>query len=285
MQLADLLRGAISELEGAGVPSPQADAETLLAFAAGISRGELQTHIFLRREASKAQVLEYANLVSRRASREPLQHILGETSFFGMDLKVGPGVFVPRPETEYLLDLVRKMHRESGAPDPAEALDIGTGSGAIACGLQRIFPGAHVTAFEVDRSAAAWAARNFRDIAPEVSLELGDFRELLPKHPRQFDLIVSNPPYIPSEAKPIEPEVWKHDPDLALYSGADGLDAIRSIARLAPFAMRDRGVLWLEHADGQSSAIIELLLAEGWSAARAWRDLTGRQRFVSASLG
>lgn len=283
MLLADLLRGAVAELELAGVPSPTADAEQLLCHVLQVSRGELLTRVVLQQGASPEQLRVFAEILAQRTARVPLQHIVGHASFFGMDLKVGSGVFVPRPETEYLLDLVRQNYAAS-TTHGLSLLDIGTGSGAIACALQQIFPKARVSAIELDPVAADWAQQNFDRYAPLVTLERGDLAQLLPGHVAEFDLVVSNPPYIPVEAVPREPEVWLHDPDLALYSGHDGLDAIRTIANLAQPTMRPHGELWLEHADGQSQAIVELLLAKDWADVRAWRDLTGRYRYISASV-
>lgn len=277
-----MLRGATSELERAGVISPAPDAEQLLAYVLGVTRGELVTAAFLGNLVSDDQVTTYAQLIARRAAREPLQHLTGSTTFLGLELSVGPGVFVPRPETEYLLELVRLNSDLNAATSELRLLDVGTGSGAIACGLQQLFPSAQITAMELDPRAAEWAEHNFSKHAPGVQFEKGDFAQLLPTHREEFHLIVSNPPYIPADAVPQDPEVHLHDPELALYSGADGLDAIRILARLAPLSIRRGGALWLEHADTQSDAIIELLLAEGWSAVLAWRDLTGRHRYVSA---
>ena len=277
-----MLRGAVAELEQAGVASPTPDAEQLLAHVLGLSRGELLTASFLGDQITVEQTKFFAQLVARRAAREPLQHLTGSVSFLGMELTVGPGVFVPRPETEYLIELVRLNSSLSPTMADTRLLDIGTGSGAIACALQQLFPSASVTAIELDPRAAEWAERNFAKNAARVRLERGDFAQILPTHRAEFDLIVSNPPYIPADAVPQDPEVRLHDPELALYSGDDGLDAIRGIASLAPHAIRPGGGLWLEHADSQSKAIVELLLAEGWSAVRAWRDLTGRKRYVSA---
>lgn len=284
MQIADLLRGATVELSSAGVPSPQNDAELLLAHVSGISRGDLIAKSFRGESVPDELLGEFAQVVAQRAARVPLQHITGSAEFFGMTLEVGKGVFVPRPETEYLLELVA-THSTLGADRPRhELLDIGTGSGAIACGLQKVFPTAGVTAFELDPIAAGWARRNFKANAPEVQLFEGDFAALLANYSEHFDLVVSNPPYIPTTAVPVDPEVWLHDPDLALYSGSDGLDAIRQIAGLAPAAMRPGAQLWLEHAAGQSLAIVELLLAAGWSSVLTHQDLTGRSRYVSARL-
>lgn len=284
MQLVELLRGAAVELTGAGVTTPEVDAEWLLAHALGVPKGEMLARAFGGGQASQELVTHFASLVARRAAREPLQHITGTTMFSGMELRVGAGVFVPRPETELLVELVIQHENASNRPGNLNILDIGTGSGAIACALQREFPEATVTAFELDPHAAKWAQGNFDLFAPAVHLEVGDLTTLLPKHPAVFDLIVSNPPYIPTDAVPIDPEVRLHDPDLALYSGADGLDAIRQIARLASGSMRPGGALWLEHADGQSPAIVELLLAQGWRDVQVWKDLTDRQRFVSARV-
>lgn len=271
------------------MPSPSVDAELLLAHVLRISRGELQAQVLLGQQADADQLKEYAETIALRAERVPLQHITGTVSFCNMNLAVGPGVFIPRPETEYLVELVRlnEAHRIDqlfSNSSIVKFLDLGTGSGAIAAALHRWRPTAQVTAVELDPKAAEWAFRNFEANAPEVCLEVGDMAGILARTNESYDLIVSNPPYIPAESVPNEPEVYLHDPELALYSGADGLDAIRQIANLARGRMNSGGKLWLEHADGQSPAIVELLLAQGWVNVRAWRDLTERLRYISASF-
>ena len=271
------------------MPSPAVDAELLLAHVLKISRGQLQAEVLLNKSANPQQLSEFAQLIARRAERVPLQHITGSVGFCGMDLAVGPGVFVPRPETEHLVHLIRsteatRLDEIANGGATLRILDLGTGSGAIAAALQHWRPSAQVTAIELDPRAAAWASKNFQTHAPQVRLEVGDMATVLASPKDSFDLIVSNPPYIPAEAIPQEPEVYLHDPELALYSGMDGLDAIRQIANLASARLNSGGSLWLEHADGQSPAIVELLLAQGWVNVQAWCDLTDRLRYVSAGV-
>jgi release factor glutamine methyltransferase len=287
--ISEALRGAEAQLLAAGVPSPNSDSETMLALILSLSRGELNAAKFRGEELEQGAFSRFAGMVEQRVQRIPLQHLIGTAPFYGFDLEVGPGVFVPRPETEYLIELVEQDRRlRTVEPElrrqDIRVLDIGTGSGAIACALAKILPAAEVHAIEMDPPAAEYAGRNFANFAPGVTLHIGDFSRVLSALKLSFDLIVSNPPYIPSGAVPIDPEVSLYDPELALYSGDDGLDAIRAIATQLPdFAQRPTK-LWLEHSDNQSSSIIQLLLGAGWTQVLAHSDLTGRLRYVSAVL-
>lgn len=279
MVIPNLLAEALAEisqrLEAAGIVSYDAESEILLAEFLGVSRGELAAMVHLGESRDLSQL---DKLVLRREQREPLQHITGKAPFRSIELEVGPGVFVPRFETEMVtqigIDFLNLL------PVPGRAVDVGAGSGAIAISLSRE-TSASIIAIEASKEAAEYAKRNIANLAPTVELVVGDFAEELPRQ-ENLDLVISNPPYIPAEAVPIDPEVREFDPELALYSGQDGLDAIRELAVVAQLPLRPGGLLVIEHADGQSDDVRELLLSEGWRSVSAHPDNTGRLRAVSA---
>lgn len=210
LSLADAVREATDVLAEAGVPSPRADAELLAEHLLGVGLGRLRALMLGDTPAPDG----YRELIAERARRIPLQHITGVAHFRYLELAVGPGVFIPRPETESVVQLV--IDRLQGQARP-KVVDLGTGSGAIAGSIAHEVPGAEVHAVEFSEFAHAWAARNLLPLG--VHLVRGDLRDALPEHNGTFDVVVSNPPYIPAEAVPNEPEVALHDPPEALYGG------------------------------------------------------------------
>jgi release factor glutamine methyltransferase len=262
------------KFRAAGIESHLADAEALIAFHLGITRGQLQAQAFLG-EAFEAD-LKLQQFIERRCNREPLQHITGVAYFRNLTLAVGPGVFVPRPETEAVVEIALAAIKNRPG---VKVLDIGTGSGAIAISIATE-ANLEVDAIELSEKAAEFALRNISSNRARVNLTVGDIRSL-PVAFGLYDLVISNPPYIPLTAVPLDPEVRDFDPELALYGGEDGLDLIREIISLAELLVRPSGMLVLEHADGQSDMVCELLLAN-WQNVRAHPDPTGRLRAVSA---
>jgi release factor glutamine methyltransferase len=220
-------------------------------------------------------------LVARRADREPLQHLLGSTGFRYVDLAVGPGVFVPRPETELLagwaVDRAREVH------DPV-VVDLCTGSGAIARAVADEVPSARVHAVEMDPAAHEWAARNLADTG--VELRLGDMADAFEELEGTVDVLTCNPPYIPLDAwESVAPEARDHDPHLALFSGDDGLDALRVVAACAARLLRPGGWVGAEHADVQGESAPAVFTEAGWFRdVRDHDDLAGRPRYVTARL-
>ena len=279
MAIPNLLTEAIAEissrLEAAGIVSFEAESEVLLADFLQVSRGELRA---LALTGEERDLRDLEPLVERRVSREPLQHITGKAPFRSIELKVGPGVFIPRFETELVTQIA--IDYLNSLPTPGRAVDVGTGSGAIAISLSRE-SSATVFAIEQSEEAAEYARKNIQELAPEVELIVGDFASELPRL-QDLDVVISNPPYIPSSAVPIDPEVRDYDPELALYSGEDGLNAIRELAACAQIPLRPGGLLVIEHADGQSDEVRELLLSEGWRSVSVHPDNTGRLSAVSA---
>jgi release factor glutamine methyltransferase len=282
VNLRALLDHAVAVLTAAGVPSPGADAELLVGHVLGLSRGQVQAHAVTGTPLDAEQRHAVLEFVERRAAREPLQHLTGRAAFRSLDLAVGPGVFVPRPETEVVAQLAidALLAVPGGSP---RAADLGTGSGAIALALATEVPHAEVHAVENSPRAFIWARENARAVgADNLRLVFADLADALPELDGTLDVVVSNPPYIPLGAIPRDPEVRLHDPEAALYGGADGLDVVRAVSMTARRLLRPGGVLVLEHGDEQGGEIRQLLAADGWSAPATTRDLTGRDRATTA---
>lgn len=268
------LDDATAELAAAGVPSPRFDAEELAAHALGVERRDLPRALTLGRAAA-----QFAAYVARRAGREPLQHITGRAWFRHVELAVGPGVFVPRPETEVVAGVaIDEARRVAGVP---VVVDLGTGSGAIALAVADEVPAALVHAVEADPGALEWAGRNLAGSG--VDLRSGDMADAFGDLDGAVDVVVSNPPYIPVGANIRDPEVAEHDPASALWSGSDGLDAMRVVERVAWRLLRPGGLVVAEHADLQGGSAPAVFSAAGrWVDVRDHRDLAGRDRFVTA---
>jgi release factor glutamine methyltransferase len=285
--LLDEIALATARLAEAGVESPRADAELIAAHVHKVKRGELQLV-----PDSEFDATFWAD-IARRANREPLQHITGRAYFRYLELDVGPGVFVPRPETEVLAGWAIDRLREMDVADPV-AVDLGTGSAAIALSIAQEVPRATVHAVEADPLARSWAERNITRYvdsytAGRVLLHVGDFVSAqadlaeLAGLAGTVDLVVSNPPYIPVGAV-VAPEAAEYDPPAALWSGADGLDAIRAVERVARWLLRPDGVVAVEHSDLQGAPVYWIFSEEaGWRDTRNHKDLTNRDRFVTAS--
>lgn len=279
--LMDEIALATARLAEAGVPSPRTDAEEIAAFVHGVRRGQI--HLV---PDSEFDALFWEG-IARREAREPLQHITGHAYFRYLELEVGPGVFVPRPETEVLAGWAIDRLHEMDVASPI-VVDLGTGSGAIALSIAQEVALSQVHAVEVDPVAYGWAKRNIVELGQgRVSLHPEDLADCLPELDGQVDLVVSNPPYIPPGAVPRDPEVRDYDPSRALYgSGEDGLDEVRAVERTARRLLRPGGLIAVEHADQQGSAVYLAFSEEhGWRDARNNADLANRDRFVTARFG
>lgn len=273
MKPRDLIAPAVRRLASAGVESPQVDAQSLLAHVLGVDRMRVNLVDYVE----AADAARFEGLIARRATREPLQHLTGSTRFAGVDLLVGPGVFVPRPETEHLAAWAIERCREVEAP---VVVDLCTGSGALAKAIATAVPEARVHAIELDPAAHAWAERNLA--GTDVDLRLGDAFDSFAELDGTVDLVVANPPYIPLTAwESVAPEARDHDPHLALFSGDDGLDAIRALERTAARLLEPGGVVGVEHADAQGESAPAVFAAR-WLQVRDHTDLAGRPRFVTA---
>jgi release factor glutamine methyltransferase len=276
-----LVRDATARLAAAGVASPEFDAAELLAHVLGSTRCEVALLPQVPSEAAEA----YDELVARRAGREPLQHLTGSAAFRYVDLSVGPGVFVPRPETELLAGWGIEQARQivAGGRTPV-VVDLCTGSGAIALAVATEVSEAEVHAVELGDAAHEWATRNLAGSG--VDLRHGDMAQAFHDLDGGVDVVLCNPPYIPLDAyESVAPEARDHDPELALFSGADGLVAMRVLERVSARLLRESGVVGAEHADAQGEAAPAVFLSTGrWREVRDHLDLAGRPRFVTARL-
>jgi release factor glutamine methyltransferase len=256
---------AVRVLSDAGVPSPEHDARVLA------------------RHAETAGT-DFDELVRRRASREPLQHLVGSVGFRYIELLVGPGVFVPRPETELLVDVVLGELRRITTGVPI-VVDLCAGSGALGLSIARERANAVVHLVELDPVAFDWLARNADHTGLDVVVHLADAVTALPELDGGVDVVVSNPPYLPDDDRDaLEPEVVAHDPALALFAEDGGLAVIRDVVATARRLLRPGGVLVVEHADHQGEAVPALLESGGWVEVVDHADLAGRPRFTTARL-
>jgi len=272
----------IALLARAGVPDAEVDAELLIGHVLDVGRGRVQALVVMDSTVGAADAERLRALAARRAAREPLQHITGRAPFRSLELNVGPGVFVPRPETEQVAQFAIDALRAVPSPSPV-AVDLGTGSGAIALALATEVPHARVYAVENSPEAYIWARRNIDEVGAEnLTPVFIDLADALPQLDGTVDVVISNPPYVPDDAIPRDPEVRLHDPHAALYGGPDGLDVVRTISGVARRLLRPGGTLVLEHGELQGAAIRALLTADGWRAAATHRDLTTRDRATTA---
>ncbi|WP_295818609.1 peptide chain release factor N(5)-glutamine methyltransferase [uncultured Microbacterium sp.] len=278
--LSALLRAASATLAAAGVPTPDVDAELLAAHVLSLTRGELLAAA-LRGDRAPDDTAAFDELIRRRATREPLQHLIGVAPFRHLELRVGPGVFVPRPETEMVAQLAIDALR--AVPDAAPtAVDLGTGSGAIALAMATEVPHARVHAAENAVEAYVWAKENFAAHAPQARLAFIDLADAFRELDGTVAVLVSNPPYVPDAAIPRDPEVRHWDPPSALYGGADGLDVVRVLSEVGLRLLRSGGTLVIEHGEWQGAPIRALLDAAGWRACATHPDLTLRDRATTA---
>ena len=280
MLISEALELATDKFSAAGVLSPSVDAELLGCFILEATRSEL-TMLAISGEAFPENKLAgFLAAVQRREQREPLQHITGLAPFRHLELEVGPGVFIPRPETEQLVDLAKEKIEAIQNP---VIVDLCSGSGAISIALNTEVTGSSVFAVELSNDAFSFLSRNYQRYGLDPkALRNENLTTALAELVAGVDLVVSNPPYIPDNAVPIDLEVKLHDPSIALYGGQDGLDVIRQISARAWYLLRPGGHLVLEHAHTQAPAISELLLTEGWQEVVSASDLTGKDRMISA---
>ena len=277
MSTRRLLEESARRLEEGGVASPRHDAEVLLSHVTGVPRALLT----LTARVDEVQRRTYLEMIDARARRVPLQHITGSAAFRYVDLEVGPGVFVPRPETELLagwaIDEARGVLATGRRP---VVVELCAGSGAISLSIVHEVPEAQVHAVELDESAFGWAMRNLDGTG--VDLRRGDMADAFGDLDGAVDVVVVNPPYIPLDAwESVAPEARDHDPDLALWSGDDGLDAMRVVDQVAWRLLRSGGVVGAEHADAQGESA-PAVFAPRWAEVHDHRDLADRPRYVTA---
>jgi release factor glutamine methyltransferase len=282
------LRTAISTatetLSKAGVDSPEHDARALAVHVLGLAK---PSDLLMVDDLDEHQASAYHELVGRRAERVPLQHLTGSVGFRYIELEVGPGVFVPRPETESVVQWAVDALKAEGIANPL-CVDLCTGSGTIAFALANEVPGAVVHAVERDADALDWTRRNAANRVkagdPEVHLHLGSAEDALPGFDGTLDLVISNPPYVATTEKHIpDPEVVDHDPGIALWAGEDGLDVIRLVEQAARRLLKPGGLVVVEHSDRQGRSAPALFeQAGGWSEVQDHKDYADRDRYVTA---
>jgi release factor glutamine methyltransferase len=267
------IREAVAVLSAAGVPSPRADAEILAAHVLGVSR----TRLAMAPALDPVRAERLRALVAARADRVPLQHLTGIAPFHRIDVAVGPGVFVPRPETELLVEWGLSI-------DATTVVDLCSGSGAIALAVHQARPGATVYAVERDPAALTWLRRNCDGTG--IRVVAGDVTDpsVLAELDGTVDLVLCNPPYVPA-GTPVPPEVAGFDPYPAVFSGTDGLDLIRELVPRVAGLLRPGGRFGVEHNDTQGAAVPALLAGDGrYAEIEDHRDLAGRPRFATARL-
>ncbi|MGW6123822.1 peptide chain release factor N(5)-glutamine methyltransferase [Nocardia sp. NPDC055165] len=284
LRLRPLIVEAAARLAEAGVGSPMPDAENLAAHVLGTERMRLALIPMVEPEVAD----RYRALIEQRAARIPLQHLTGTAAMGEIDLAVGPGVFVPRPETELLFAWALAYLETLPRDHTPIVVDLCTGSGALALAIARARPDAEVHAVELDPDALTWARRNAGTRIAEgdtpITLHAGDVTDptLLTPLTGRVDLVISNPPYIP-EAAILDPEVADHDPHRALFGGPDGLDVIRAMIPVIARLLRRGGATGIEHDDTNGGGVAALVYASGLTAVTEHTDLAGRPRFVVAA--
>jgi len=283
----DVIQRSSEYLARKGVESPRLQIELMLAHVLQMPR--LKLYLNFSRVLNEGDLATIRGLVQRRATREPLQHILGSTFFCGLEIAVSRDVLVPRPETELLAERGWEFlqQREASGQMDLRALDFGTGSGCLAIALAWKCPLARVVAIDVSREALAVARQNAarHQVDSRIEFILGDGLAAAPAGER-FNLIVGNPPYIPSaEIATLDPEVRDHDPRLALDGGADGLDFYRRLAVEAGDLLRPGGRIMLEFGDGQEAAIEKLFTRQKWIVEAVKADYNAKPRFLVARRG
>jgi len=302
--ISTLIKQGSDILVSAGIDTPVVDSELLAAFALGITRSELKQKLIFGEVMPDEVATRFISLIQQRASRVPLQHLTGKAPFRFLELNVGPGVFIARPETESVAGAaiewltqqstnlnqqsaklnLTELNQQQSANQPKQiAVDLCTGTGAIALAIATECPNVAVYAVELDATAQQWAARNIHDIAPQVQLIKGDAQTALPELNNQVDLVISNPPYLAPHQIPTDPEVHAHDPHLALYGGGpDGLEIPQGIVRAAVRLLKPGGMFVMEHGDNQAAAVATLVANGGFERVVSQLDLTGRDRFITA---
>lgn len=278
----EVLARAADELDRAGISTATGDAEIILAHALGITRADVQGGAADTAVLTGPQYATVADFVERRKKREPLQHLTGKSLFRQLELAVGPGVFVPRRETEFVTQLAVDALRASGSSPLA--VDLGTGAGAVALSMATEVPESTVIGVEVAAEAFPWLVRNIETIAPDnARAVLADMADALPELDGQVDVVAGNPPFQPDGVESVTPEVRLYDPAVAVFGGgADGLDMVRALSRTALRLLRPGGFLAFEHGISQAPRIADLLRTDGWSDVTTHTDPRGRDRVTTA---
>ncbi len=282
MQLLAALKDATERLTRSGVASPQVDAELLLAHVTGVSRGEVLAWVHTDRSLTADQVVDWDRLLARREKREPLQHLTGTAAFMSFEVSVGPGVFVPRPETQALVEAaIDQALAMAVGEEGVRILDLCSGSGVVAISLARAIPHANVSAVEASPEALAYLERNVENLAPNIRVVALSVAECAEEFGGSaFDMILANPPYVPVSEVPNDPEVATYDPAMALFGGADGLDIVHHIQALVNSHLRPGGYLAIEHSNLQGDAVRAIMNSAGMRSVSTEKDFVERERFT-----
>ncbi|AZI17111.1 peptide chain release factor N(5)-glutamine methyltransferase [Bifidobacterium breve] len=292
MAAADVIRDAAVQLREAGIETPEHDAKLLLAEAAGVELRDVDKALLMGEELGTAeQLARFQSMLARRAKREPLQYITGHAPFRYLDLKVGLGVFIPRPETETVVQAGLDWLTEHGMIHP-RVVDLCAGSGAIGLSVVSEVPGSQVWAVELSPNTAEWTNKNLAEtakrypsIASNYQLEIADATSLatLAQLDGTIDIVITNPPYVPESDVPEQPEVRDWDPELALYGGSmDGTLIPEHIIERAYRLLKPGGALVMEHDVTQGDRLVAYAKAAGFTTASTGRDWTGRDRYLFA---
>ena len=282
MQIKALISDGKAQIEAAGYST--VDAEILLAHLLGLTRMELHNSIALERALAEvtdesAIVDGYAELVKRRCNHEPVQYLTGTAGFRKLNLVVGPGVLVPRPETEGLVEEVLK--HIANLSGPVSVIDLGAGSGAMAISIATEAPNTHVIAVEKSADAIEWLKQNVAFYDENIRIVQGDVAEVL--EGVKCDVVVANPPYVP-DSQPLPKDVANFEPAIALFGGVDGLELPRRFIDAAARLLKTGGLLAIEHTETQGDLIAKLLSTD-FTQISLHLDLTGRPRWTSAIRG
>ena len=282
MQLLAALKDATERLTRSGVASPQVDAELLLAHVTGVSRGEVLAWVHTDRSLTADQVVDWDRHLARREKREPLQHLTGTAAFMSFEVSVGPGVFVPRPETQALVEAaIDQALAMAVGEEGVRILDLCSGSGVVAISLARAIPHANVSAVEASPEALAYLERNVENLAPNIRVVALSVAECAEEFGDSgFDMILANPPYVPVSEVPNDPEVATYDPAMALFGGADGLDIVHHIQALVNSHLRPGGYLAIEHSNLQGDAVRAIMNSAGMRSVSTEKDFAERERFT-----
>lgn len=281
LTVLEIIKRTTEFLQKHGIENPRLNAELLVGHSLSLKR--MQLYLQFERPLAEAELAKLRPLVKRRSEREPLQYIVGTTEFSGVTLKVDRRALIPRPETELLIEIAKEKFAASA---PARVLDLGTGTGAIALALAKHFPTAALTAVDVSTDALALARENAAalGLAERVTFAQSDWFATVPSEAR-FELIAANPPYLSdAETKETAPEVQKFEPWNALSSGPMGTEALAIIVREAKARLAPGGWLICETGIAQHAQLTEWLRAAGYASVDSRKDLTGRDRFVRASV-